>query len=78
MPAAAAVRALAAAAAAHAAIAPDALRLISHDHRLSRWLAQALEGHNTDETPKGAPKGLPTAFLFRATPKGVSFYAFVF
>ena len=46
---------------------------VSQNHRLSRWLGKALKGHNADKAPEGAPKGLPTAFLFPATPKGASF-----
>ncbi len=45
----------------------------SQNHRLSRWLGKALKGHNADKAPEGAPKGLPTAFLFPATLKGASF-----
>ena len=40
----------------------------SHNHQLSWWLEEALEGHITNLTPKGAPKGLPTAFFSPATP----------
>ena len=38
----------------------------------------ALEGHDTDNAPKGAPKGLPFALVFSGNPLKGYFYALVF
>jgi hypothetical protein len=51
----------------------------SHDPRQSRGLEEALEGHDTDNAPKGASNGSANCIAdsWRA-PEGAFFYALVF
>ena len=44
------------------------LRKLSQDLRLSRRHGGALEGHNTDNTPKGAPKRSANCIAFSGNP----------
>ena len=45
----------------------------SHDHRLSRWLDQALEGHSTSKASQDALKDLPTAYLSQTAAQAAVF-----
>ena len=53
--------------------------IVSHDPRQSRGLEEALEGHDTDNAPKGASNGSANCIAdsWRA-PEGAFFYALVF
>ena len=42
--------------------------LWSQNHRLSRRIEKALEGHNTDNTPKGVPKRSANCISFSDNP----------
>ncbi len=60
-------------------IRPKRATISSHDPRQSRGLEEALEGHDTDNAPKGASNGSANCIAdsWRA-PEGAFFYALVF
>ena len=61
------------------ALTSDLCHLSSQDPRLSRGLGIALEGHDTDNAPKGASNGSANCIAdsWRA-PEGAFLYALVF